>query len=101
MKTKLFLLAFMALFLSSCESIFAEYEMELIGSGQFMVSVLNDNGSSTNNYTSGRYKIGSNENWYVTAQSLNGSGVKVRVYIGSELVKQGSASGYGVVSIHN
>ncbi len=101
MKTKIFLIALVAVFFSSCDSMFGSYKMELVGSGTFLVSVANDNGQTTQNYNAGTYDIGENENWSVSAQSNNGSGVTVKMFIGSELIKSASANGYGVVSIHN
>ena len=91
-----------ALFLlSSCEVFSPQMTFKVIGSGTFSISFLDNGGSSTFNGSAQTFKreMTTDEIWVLSAQSNNGTGVKVEAYIGSELIKSQSASGYGVASI--
>ena len=87
--------------LSSCEVFFPTMTFKVIGSGQFSIVYIDNGGSST--FTGGaqtfKREMSTDEVWVLSAQSLNGTGVRVEAYIGNELIKSQSAAGYGVASI--
>lgn len=98
-KTILFLA--IAAVLSSCEVFNNTMRFKVIGSGTFTIGY-SDNGGSTTFYSSEKEftrEMQTDELWVLTAQSNSGTGVRVEAYIGKELVKSNSASGYGVASI--
>lgn len=97
---KMILFATVLIF-SSCEVFFPTMTFKVIGSGTFTISYIDNGGSST--FTGGaqtfKREMVTDEIWVLSAQSLNGTGVLVEAYIGNELIKSQSATGYGVASI--
>jgi hypothetical protein len=95
---KLMLLAVIVLF-TSCDAIFAPITFKLIGSGTMSVGLSEDGTYSSSNMTAQSFDVNSSGTVILTAQSNDGTGCKIEAYIGKELIKQASASGYGVASV--
>lgn len=89
------------LLLSSCEVLFPTMTFKVIGSGSFSISYLDNGGSSSFSGGAQTFKreMVTDEVWVLSAQSNNGTGVRVEAYIGNELIKSQTATGYGVASI--
>lgn len=89
-----------ALFLlSSCDTFFSSLTFKVIGSGTFNVG-LSENGTySSSTMSAKEFKVNDSGVVILSAQSNSGTGVRVEAYIGKELIKSASASGYGVASI--
>ena len=95
---QMFLVAAIML-LSSCDTFFAPITFKVIGSGTFNVA-LSENGTvNTSNMKATDFKVNNTGTLILSAQSNEGTGVKIEAYIGSEKIKSASASGYGVASI--
>lgn len=88
--------------LSSCEVFNPTMTFKIIGSGTFSIAFSDDGGSSSFNGSAQNFtrEMSTDEFWALSAQSNNGTGVKVEAYVGTELVKTQSASGYGIASIY-
>lgn len=99
MKQFLFIAALFML--SSCEVLFPTYTFKVIGVGSFTIGFVDNGGSSVFNGSAQTFKreMSDGETWVLSAQSNSGSGVRVEAYIGNELIKSQSATGYGVASI--
>ena len=100
MKKTIAILAAVVL-LSSCEMISPKMKFKVIGSGSMLITYSDDGGMTQYDGGSREFEreMSDGEFYYLSAQSNSGSGCKVEAYIGNELVKQSSSSGYGVASI--
>lgn len=87
--------------LSSCEVLFPPITFKIIGSGSFSVGYTDSQISKVwqTGATTFDVEMLTNETWVLSASSINGTGVTVEAYQGTELIRKQSVNGYGIASI--